>query len=267
MAKFNINGVWIEAATYVEARKLASSGGTNSVSSLSPNPAPITQSKTVAVGTSPSNPVVKPNFVIPKPKPVVTLDASAAEATPALKTNVSLTLYRGDTREPGIIKFYGFQVWAEAMGNVRTAGGLGHYFRQICAQYKTGKTVADWIRVAKNRARPTISTATSEDCGGYDSGYIYKIEFKGLNQFYLDESILPPGPPLKWNHDGLMVYMDKSTLQDSKFVCIDIKLGTGEHVFCTDVPSLNITSYKDGKTKSSPPQSMLAVTPVSKKLW
>lgn len=256
MPKFNIEGVWIDAPTYVAARAKAQSGA-KPVVNLSPNPAP------QIVPIAPP----KPKVVLPKVEPVVPVEVPVQEAAQALKTNVNLSLYRGDTREPGVIKFYGFQVWAEAVGNVRAAGGLGHYFRRICAEYKNGRTLADWIRVAKNRARPTISTANSDDCGGYDSGYIYKIEFKGLNQYYLDESILPPGPALKWNHDGLMVYMDATTLQEAKVVCIDIKLGTGEHVFCTDVPTLNIPSFKDGKVRGSQFQPLAAVKPMAKRLW
>ncbi|HEY1649628.1 MAG TPA: hypothetical protein VGF96_16720 [Terracidiphilus sp.] len=212
-------------------------------------------------GASPTLPTpavrVKPVVALPTP--------SVPIATETVGTGRSVVLYRGDSREPGVIKQVGFERWGESIANVSKVGGLANYIAGKCKELKNGKTFADFVRVSKNQGRPTISTSLNQGCGGYDSGPIYKIEVGGLQEYELNEKIMPPSfHGMTWSSDGLKVYMNGNSLSTSHTVVIDLRLGTEEWAFFTNVGSQRITEYKAGKAAFL---SMSTVTPVVKKLW
>jgi hypothetical protein len=76
-----------------------------------------------------------------------------------------VTVYRGDTREPGELKKLGFELWGEAIANVSKVGGIANYILMKCRELKTGATFADFVRVGKDQGRPTISTSANQGCG------------------------------------------------------------------------------------------------------
>jgi hypothetical protein len=208
-------------------------------------------------------PPVKLKTVIPLPVP----DIVATTVTSS--GGRSVVLYRGDSREPGEIKRVGFERWGESIANVSKAGGLANYIGEKCKELKNGKTFADFVRVSKNQGRPTISTSLNQGCGGYDSGPIYKIQMSGLQEFDLDQRIMPASfADIDWRSDGLKAYMTGPTLLASQgaahAIVIDLRLGTEEWAFFTNVPSAKITDYKEGKGAFT---SMSTVAVKVKKLW
>jgi hypothetical protein len=151
-----------------------------------------------------------------------------------------------------------------AIANLTRARGIANYFREICAEKRNGRTLADWVRAARDQSRPTISTSHNEGCGGYASGYIYRIEYAGLQPYDLDERIMPPGAAITWASDGLRVYMDQPTLAQASAIVVDLRLGTEEWAFFTKVPGPRITAYK---TSSTTFQTMSTVPITSRRLW
>jgi len=208
-------------------------------------------------------PVVKPKVNVPLPAPSALL-ATVGSAT----TGRTFVLYRGDDRPPGEIKVAGFELWGESQAIVSRMGGIANYIADMCKQRKNGKTVADFVRVAKDHARPTVSTATDQGCGGYDGAYIYKVEVGGLQEFDLDKTIMPAAFKVgawPWDADGLKVYMENATLETSLMILIDIKLATGEHAFFTKVHPDRITAYKAKGVAGFVTMAGIKATP--KKLW
>jgi hypothetical protein len=208
---------------------------------------------------------------LPLPKPVVHLKPVVPLPVPdeILSTEPSggrsVVLYRGDSREPGEIKRFGFELWGEAIAKVTKEGGIANYIANMCRKCVNGKTVADFVRGSKNTARPTVSTSLDEGCGGYTTGYIFKIEVSGLQEYDLDERIMPESAKgMKWSSDGLKVFMNGTTLQTSRLIVIDLKLATKEWAFFTKVPSDRITAYRKGKEAFKP---MSGVEVIIKKWW
>ena len=209
----------------------------------------------------PQMPATKAKTVIPLPTPEVM-------ATPvSVGVGRSVKVFRGDTRLPGEIKRVGFERWGESIANVSKAGGIAEYISKKCVELKNGASFADWVRATKDRGRPTISTAHNEGCGGYDSGYIYMIEMGGLQQHEFDEKIMPPSySGIAWKSGGLQAYIDGKDLASSRNIVIDLKLGTEEWAFFTNVPSSAITEYKEA-TKTAVFAKMSGVQVITKKLW
>lgn len=206
-----------------------------------------------------SMPALKVKTVIPLPDPVLPLP----NAAPGVGRSV--VLYRGDSREPGEIKRVGFERWGESIANVSKIGGIGNYIGEKCKELKNGATFADFVRVSKNQARPTISTSLNKGCGGYDSGPIYKIEVSGLQEFELNEKIMPPAfAGISWRSDGLKAYIDGPNLAQSRTIIIDLRLATEEWAFFTNVHPSRITEYKLVKGDF---KSMSTVEVKVKKLW
>jgi hypothetical protein len=205
-------------------------------------------------------PAVKVKPVVPLPVPDI------PEPAPVAGVGRSVVLYRGDSRDAGTIKQYGFELWGASIANVSKAGGIANYIGEMCKSRLNGKTVADFVRVSKNQDRPTVSTSFNEGCGGYDSGNIYKIEVSGLHEFDLDTKIMPASfAGMKWASDGLKVYMNGQTLATSRIIVIDLRLGTQEWAFFSKVPTANITEYKLKGGKAFQPMSGVQAT--VKKLW
>jgi hypothetical protein len=213
----------------------------------------------------------KPKVSVPTPEAILPISLvkvpTADTIVPVAATGraAKVLLFRGDTREPGVIKRDGFELWGEAIANVSKAKGIGNYLREACRKYRNGRTLADWVRAMKDQGRPTVSTSKNEGCGGYSSGYIYKMQYDDLQEFEFDERILPPGAPLNWNSDGLKLYMDASNVQHAKTIVIDLKLGTEEWAFFTKVAPARIVEYKASGQAAFQPMSAVAVT--SRKLW
>jgi hypothetical protein len=227
---------------------------------VSPALKPLT-SPQLAVPSAQRVPMAAPTVLL---KPKVALPVPEVTTAPA-KGAVKVALYRGDTREPGVIKRDGFELWGAAIANVSKAGGIANYLRTACNKYQNGASFADWVRATKDQDRPTISTAFTEDCGGYSSGYIYKIEYDNLVPYDLDLAILPASDtPIKWSNGGLTAYIDGATLAQSRTIVIDLKLGTKEWAFFTKVAPGKITAYKKSGGTFQP---MAPVEVKSRKLW
>ncbi len=235
---------------------LSSTSPVPSLKPVSLRPLPSTQS---APPISPV-PSLKPVSLRPLPSTpsapfIPTTSQTILPTLPAVQstspgTTAGIVLYRGDTRAPDVIKGAGFTLWGEAMANVSKARGIGNYLRDKCGELKNGRTFADWIRIAKSRARPTISTSRNDGCGGYDDGYIYRIEFSGLTEYTLDTPILPPGAPMTWTSNGLKAHMDQGLTTNAQTIVVDLKLKTEEWAFFTAIPAANIKSYLPAKEMS-----------------
>jgi hypothetical protein len=204
-------------------------------------------------------PVAIPKMVVPVPVPAAMIPAAAAGGR-------SLSLYRGDEREPGEIKRDGFDLWGESQAIAQRLGGIANYIGEKCKEFGDGASFADFVREAKNRARPTVSTSLNDGCGGYDGAYIYKVEVSGLQEYELTDTILPKKfKGIKWSSDGRTVFMNGTTLETSTMIIFDTKLATQEHAFFTKVQPDRVTGYQPKGTKGFSP--MAPVKPAVKKLW
>ena len=204
-------------------------------------------------------PVATPKMVVPVPVPAAMVSAAATGGR-------SLSLYRGDEREPGDIKRDGFDLWGESQAIAQRMGGIANYIGEKCKEFGDGASFADFVREAKNRARPTVSSSLNDGCGGYDGAYIYKIEVSGLQEYELTETILPKKfKGIKWKSDGRSVFMNGTTLETSTMIIFDTKLATQEHAFFTKVQPDRVTGYQPKGVKGFTP--MAQIKPAVKKLW
>ena len=165
---------------------------------------------------------------------------------PAAITLGVLTTYRGDERAADVIKVSGFDLWPAAQATIEN--GLPRYFKEfVFDKYRDGgassgsRAFADYARASKDRARPTISTAFSDDCGGYDSGSIYKIQVPGLTEYLMTEAVM--GCPVPWK-EPLRLYMDKPTLAEATIVAVNLGLTTWEVVFMTKIDPARVVQVK-----------------------
>ena len=173
------------------------------------------------------------------------------------RTNI---FYRGDTRGPEEIKRDGFQLQSEAMATVQQYGGISGYMLHQLNIHTKDTDVQRWVITGKDKSRPTISTAKNEGCGGYGSGYIYKIDFgNDLTTHALDGNLVPFA---HGGNYGLRVYMNTGaqSLATAQIIALSLKVGTKEVAFLTPIPSTYITEYRDARLTASTFQSMLGVT-------
>lgn len=174
-----------------------------------------------------------------------------------------ITFYRGDGRKPEEIKAAGgFTVWPEAQELVDKAGGVDSWmYTHLFLAYKNNRDVQRYIITGRSRARPTISTSKNDGCGGYDAGYIYRIDFAES-----DLSLVPLTPGVMsypTTHDmkmlggqGMELYIDSDRLRTSTVVGLDLKVNTEEVAFFTKIPAAKITAYRDARTGGSSFQPM-----------
>lgn len=175
-----------------------------------------------------------------------------------------MEFYRGDTREPEIIKRDGFDIWGEAKGNIMRAGGIVAWLQFNVyrnSQFKKGEDIADWVRVSKDRGRPTISTAKNAGCGGYSSDYVYKIRIDNLVEAEMNNALMGIGRGNHWTGVPISFFLDGLTLSlaASTTIALDLKLATEEVVFFTKIDPANIVEWKHG-TKQPEFQLMSGVT-------
>jgi hypothetical protein len=168
--------------------------------------------------------------------------------------------FRGDTRTPEVIKRDGFDLWPEAKAVVAKEGIVRWLSDHVWENRKftRGCDISDWVRVAKDHARPTISASWNQGCGGYDSDYVYKFRFDGL-----EKHAAPHGS--HWKGAPLWVYRDGLTLDLATTIALDLGLATQEVVFFTKVPPANITSYRSPQGRISFMSGVAAAPPAGPK--
>jgi len=155
-----------------------------------------------------------------------------------------IIIFRGDTRDPGIIKRDGFALHGEGAAAVQGAGGVLPYLQRTL-KGKNGYDIQRWVIEGRNWGRPTISTAFDQGCGGYDGDYIYQIEFANLYEVPLRGSSIRNtlGMTETRGEPALFMLMDNMMLAASRTIAIGLNVGTKEVAFFTKIPPANITRY------------------------
>jgi hypothetical protein len=161
--------------------------------------------------------------------------------------------FRGDERDQTVIKRDGFAIHGEAAAIVKRMGGLLKYLIATFHPPSAPKGVNSndvqrWIVTGRARDRPTVSTSLDQGCGGYDTSFIYRIEFANL----YDLPLTPGSPAFTMlgltqysAHDRVLrLLVDNMILTNSRIVAVDLGIGTREVSFLTDIPAANVTQYK-----------------------
>jgi hypothetical protein len=170
-------------------------------------------------------------------------------------------LYRGDDRRPGQIKRDGFDWWPQAAKIVKSKGGIANYIADMCNLKLHGKGVAEFVRVQSDPDRPTVS-CTNMPKEAFSRNFVYEIEASGLTQYNLDGSIMEgciPALNESWISNGLVVFMDSSSLSKASIILMDIKLETHEHDFFTKVEPNRIKQYRASGGKALTSMSSVKV--------
>ena len=172
------------------------------------------------------------------------------------------TFYRGDTRSNTILaKAGGFTAWVplslpQARSVVTRCDGattadvvLPIAAHRIIKQLNTQKKIklldlTRYVKVIKDHTSIQISTDLTEECGGYASGNIYKIEYDDLYVRDSTAAVATQNPVTLevTSHFGAMIITDAALLANANVVGITSK--GNEVYFLTSIPAAKITKYK-----------------------
>ncbi|WP_241160632.1 enterotoxin A family protein [Pseudomonas chlororaphis] len=152
-------------------------------------------------------------------------------------------LYRGDTRSPDAIKSAG---GFTSKSGKSSPGVLQEYYEKL-------RTSPDGVardHVAfKNK--DFISTAVDEQCGGYSSGYIYKIEISNFSVHKFGPDVLGAGAKsLRSGRIFPHLMMSGETYYGSELVAIQqpLQSNSPEVSFLTSIPDRYIASWRKGNS-------------------
>ncbi len=155
-----------------------------------------------------------------------------------------ITVYRGDSRAPEVIKSNGF-----AAQNPRSLDEIRADLLSYC---KPPKSPLDLSRlIISSPQKEYISTDPSEDCGGYSGkGYIYKIVFDDLKERQWTREVLGDNTEVKINNFTPKLYLNAERLSDASLIALQ-HYGTisREVTFLTAIPKQNIIQYKQSAEK------------------
>ena len=174
---------------------------------------------------------------------------------------MAYTFYRGDSRTPAEIKAAnGFSARvpltiAQARDLLKRCNGLAPTAKVVLpAQAKglqdaldseTKYKLLDLVReIKREKSQSTvhISTDLSEDCGGYSSGHIYRIEFEKLNSKSKSGLAEEPDSVECTSHFDTYVVMETNSTSTAQTIALSSK---GKEVsFLTSIPYENISAYK-----------------------
>jgi hypothetical protein len=189
-----------------------------------------------------------------------------------------LTVYRGDTRNPEeIIAVPGFKAWQvltsiEARNVLRKFCGdqkqlpLGpapvknklnrlrapkmKFDKKTRRNIKTGEywplnplDLSRLIKAQKTRDAFWISTDPTEGCGGYASGFIYKIQFDALKNYKINST--STGIMVKPKQNWPSLWLDKIPIGISTIFALESKGNAGPEIsFLTSIPLKCIKELK-----------------------
>lgn len=174
--------------------------------------------------------------------------------------NGACIVYRGDEREPDDIGESGFDLWPAAKATLKQSGGIANWFcDQVYTTHKNSGDFADYVRQAKNRSRPTISTSLDENCGGYDSGYIYKVKLPGCKQLEMSKAVMGKRAPIPWA-TPLQLYLDTGNIGTANIIGVNLNLGTFEVAFLKKIDPKYIIQYREPKQQQWHDMPNLALT-------
>ncbi|NRD71769.1 hypothetical protein HQQ94_00570 [Shewanella sp. VB17] len=173
--------------------------------------------------------------------------------------------YRGDTRTKAeLVRAGGFKAWVpltltqaislvNRFNNANTADvDLPCQAHRIKAQVNTSKKaklldLTRYVKVIKDRTSVQVSTDLTEECGGYTSGNIFKIQFDNLYAHDANTGIVTANPATLEviSHFGAQIITDTGNLATASIIAITSK---GQEVyFLTAIPAKNIIGYKSGR--------------------
>ncbi len=187
--------------------------------------------------------------VTPIIPPLALLQPQAIDSETYLYTG-----YRGDTRLPVEIAKEGFKLWPSAAQVLLIAGGLGPYFRDtVMDKYAVPADFMRYCVAEKDRLRPTLATSLDEDCGGYSSGIVYKIEIGDMQRIDMSANIMGMTPQqYGWSgaSNQLPMYINRGqqNISQCDSVGINLNVGTHEVVFMKDIAPQYIVEYFDKVT-------------------
>jgi len=155
--------------------------------------------------------------------------------------NDETVLYRGDSRSPGTIRSAG----GFTPKSGKSASGVRQEYYDKLRSSPDG--VARDHVAFKNP--DFVSTAVDEQCGGYSSGYIYKIKIPNFNVHKFGPDILGAGAnPLRSGRLFPHLMMSGETYSGSELVAIQqpLQSDSPEVSFLTSIPNRYITNWRKG---------------------